>query len=375
MQIIEVNEMRRIFTMLAPGVDFDSSFTFYYDETNNIRKFYVRKEDFNSPFESNFVLGGLVYQGAAPNLNPLFEGLNLQKSIKEVKLKHIAKGEFLECLASKNLKYFLKYLRDNSLYVHYSSINILYYSLVDIVDSAILSSEAAMKLGEQFARLLKNDLYKLAVLEIDSIIDIFYKYEYPNIKKDSVESFIEEITFLIEKHAQDPEFHFGLQALRRLLKEAKKKKSLAFIMDEKDFILLADFSVFYLRQIYLFKNSNHIFDNEESIAEHLNNIELKDGQDTVKPYSFMNSHGDLFIQASDIFVGLIGKLSRFINTNSLHEITEQLKTLTEMQRENFRLLLEIIKHSDDKNIGFFHSVESIEGEKKWGLIWRMARSW
>lgn len=102
----DVSDAKRMTKMLAPIADFDSYFTFYYDETNNIRKFYVREIDFNSSFNSNFVLGGLVYEGNQPDIKPLFDKLNLQKNITEVKLKHIAKGEFLDCLKSEKLNTF-----------------------------------------------------------------------------------------------------------------------------------------------------------------------------------------------------------------------------------------------------------------------------
>jgi hypothetical protein len=85
----EISNIRKMTKMLVPTADFDSSFDFYYDETNNIRKFYVREIDFNSSFNSNFVLGGLVYEGTQPNIKSLFDSLNLQSNIKEVKLKHI----------------------------------------------------------------------------------------------------------------------------------------------------------------------------------------------------------------------------------------------------------------------------------------------
>ena len=57
---LEVNEMREYFKLLNPDADFDSVYTFYYDETNNIKKFIVKEEDFNYAFHSNFVLGGVV---------------------------------------------------------------------------------------------------------------------------------------------------------------------------------------------------------------------------------------------------------------------------------------------------------------------------
>jgi hypothetical protein len=56
---------------MAPTADFDKKFTFYYDETNNIKKFYVRENDFNYTFTANFILGGLVHEGTSPNVQSL----------------------------------------------------------------------------------------------------------------------------------------------------------------------------------------------------------------------------------------------------------------------------------------------------------------
>ena len=102
--------------MLAPAPDFDGAYTFYYDETNNIRKFYVREFDFNSAFTENFVLGGLVHEGSAPDVLPLIDSFKLQSTIKEVKFKHIAKGNFLDCLQSPKLNLFLKFIKNSKLY-------------------------------------------------------------------------------------------------------------------------------------------------------------------------------------------------------------------------------------------------------------------
>jgi len=65
MVIFDIGDVRKYTKMLAPSADFDGVYTFYYDETNNIRKFYIRKTDFNSTFTDNFVLGGLVHGGPA----------------------------------------------------------------------------------------------------------------------------------------------------------------------------------------------------------------------------------------------------------------------------------------------------------------------
>lgn len=365
---IEIGTIRMYTKIVAPSADFDGDYTFYYDETNNIRKFYIRESDFNSVFTNNFVLGGLVHEGSAPDVRPLIDALNLQSSVKEVKLKHIAKGDFLECLESQKLNVFLKYVSASNLYVHYSSLNILYWSIVDIVDSAIAHCPASQKLGFPFANTMKNDLYKLARLEIDAIIALFNKYEYPNIKPNDVALFIEDLFAIFEDYLDDADFHFGLESLRQILKLAKKRNELEFAVNEEDFVLIKDFSQFYLRPIYLFKNSTHVFDNEDSISELLANYKIMDGLQEVKNYSFIDSGSCLLIQLSDVLVGLIGKMHSYLNTHVSSKIHADFSHLNLLQRENISLLLDLIDRSHNKNIGFLHSTDSYEEMSKFEII-------
>lgn len=373
MVTFDISEIRMLTKMLAPSADFDGTYTFYYDETNNIRKFYVRELDFNSAFTDNFVLGGLVHEGPTPSVQPLIDSLKLQSSVKEVKFRHIAKGGFLDCLKSQKLNVFLRYINASDLYIHYSSVNILYWSIVDIVDSAISHSEASQRLGVQFANTLKNDLYKLARIEIDSVVSLFHKYEYPNIKPSDIILFIEDISDLFENYLDDMEFHFGLESLRQILKEAKKAGSLPFIMDEEDFILIKDFSQFYLRPIYLFKNAKHIFDREDSIAELLSGYELLDASQEVKNYSFVDSESCKLTQLSDILVGFIGKMHGYLNSHERDEIHSDFNQLSSIQHDNISLLLRLIDRSHEKNIGFLHSTDSYEEMSKIEVI-RKCRS-
>ncbi len=365
----QIQEIRETTKMLARTANFDESYTFYYDETNNLKKFYVRENDFNSSFTANFVLGGLVHKGNAPDVQGLIESFNLQKTTKEVKFKHIANGNFIDCLKSKKLQLFLQFLNDNDVFVHYSSLNVFYWAIVDIVDSAIVNSEAAMQLDPTFANHLKNDLYKLSRFEIDSVIELFYNYEYPNIKSDKVIQFIEDLTSLFDGYIDSPEYHFGLESLRQILKEAKKAESLPFIMEEEDFILLKDLSHFYLRPIYLFKNSTHILDNEDSISEIFQDYRILDGDDEIKNYSFVDSQSNPMVQLSDVFVGLIGKFKNYINSNPSSQIQTDLDSLSDIQTTNLNLLISIIDKSENENLGFLHNTDSFEELSKMQEIW------
>lgn len=364
----EINELRNITKLMAPFADFDLERTFYYDETNNIGKFYVKETDFNTAFDSNFILGGIVSNGNIPDFTDFINGLNLQPNVNEIKFKHIAKGNFTDCLKSKKLKSFLELIINSKLSVHYSSLNILYFSIVDIVDSAIANSEISLKLGPQFAMRLKNDLYKLSRLEKDSIVDLFYHYQYPNIKKEKVADFISDLTSLFQEYDNSPEFHFGLTSLKQILRESEKNCSLPFIMDETDYILLKNLSHFYLRPLYVFKNSEHIFDNEDTIKATLENYELTENGTTFKHYEFKDSKEDILIQLSDVFVGIVGKFFNFINTSTIEQIDDTLKTFSEIQKENFCLYLNLIIKSNNENIGFIHNTMSISDMEKLSFV-------
>lgn len=370
-EIAETVVATRIAQLMNPRIDFDTAYNFYYDETNNIKTFYVKENDFNFTFTANFVLGGIVYQGDQPEVQPLIDSFKLQKTAKEVKFSHIAFGNFLNCLKSHKLKLYLQFLKDSNIYVHYSSLNILYWSIVDIVDSAILSSDSAKELGLTFANQLKNDLYKLARLEIDAVIELFYKFAYPNIKEQDVINFVEELTNIFEPYLDTEEFHFGLESLRQILKEAKKKGSLPFIMDEEDYVLLEDFSQFYLRPIYTFKGSTHVFDNEDSIKDILKDYRILDNGNEIKNYSFVDSQDNSLTQLSDIFVGFMGKFTQYRNTHTIEEITADIQLMTQLQLDNLNLFIDVINKSDQKNPAFLHATDSYEEIMKFGEICRL----
>jgi len=357
MSYFDVNEIRNDIKVLYGLNDIDDEFTFVYDESNNFRKFRVRETDFNVAFNSNFVLGGIVFKETAFDAEEFLKELRPQNSTREVKMKHIAKGDFQTCLKSGKLKYFLEGLLNSDLFCHYSTVNILYYSLVDIVDSAIINSEVS-SMEMPLLRHLKNDLYKLAKLELDAVIRLFNHYNYPNIKSDSVLNFIESLFNLFEKYENTEEFHFGLTLLKQILEESKSKGTLPFIMNEEDLILIKDFSQFYLKPIYLFKNSLHIFDEENSIESILNKIDLIDEGNVIKPYDFQNSESNLYIQISDVLVGLLGKFSTFINSNSLSYLIQNIESMSDLQRENLALLIKLIEKSENRNEAFIHSVAS-----------------
>lgn len=113
-------------------------FTFYHDETNNIRKLLVTDTGLNNPNPKIFVLGGVVYRPTAePDWSALFAQLRLQPTMKELKLTHLGKGEFLQLAKSKTLATFLKWMTQRKVHIHFNAVDVLYWSIVDIIDTVL----------------------------------------------------------------------------------------------------------------------------------------------------------------------------------------------------------------------------------------------
>jgi hypothetical protein len=79
--IAEMEAANQFAQLLNPRVDFATRYAFYYDKTNNVKTFYVRENDYNYTFTANFVLGGLLHQGEARDVQPLIESCKLQKQL------------------------------------------------------------------------------------------------------------------------------------------------------------------------------------------------------------------------------------------------------------------------------------------------------
>lgn len=89
------------------GFKTDIKCHFYYDESNNCRKFWVRpnknnlEKEFNvNPYE-DFVLAGVVTkQELEVSFEKLARLLRLQKNVTEIKFKNqFSKGDFLGCMS------------------------------------------------------------------------------------------------------------------------------------------------------------------------------------------------------------------------------------------------------------------------------------
>ncbi|WP_295937311.1 DUF3800 domain-containing protein [uncultured Alistipes sp.] len=370
----EIGDIRKATKLMNPDCDFDVNYTIYYDETNNIKTFYIRESGPNYDHNANFVLGGVLYFGDRPNVENIFEGLRLQKTVNEVKLKHLAKGNFQECLTSDTLGILLKRIVDSDLHFHSVSLNFLYWSIVDIVDSVAAISDVGREFVIRHGSKMKNDLYEVCKMELEDILDIFYRYNYPTIREDKIRDFIEELTAITSKYESIEEYHISLASLRQLLKECANKNELLYLTDnqseddEKGNRIIKDFVQFYLSPIYMFKNSTHILDEESEINAKMGEFIILDNGVRIQNYSFMDSKADKLIQLSDILTGLYGKFTTFINQSYPAEIAIQLRAFSPTQLDNLDLFLDIINKTIQFNSGLMQHFDSIGEQRKIELI-------
>jgi len=153
-----------------------------------------------------------------------------------------------------------------------------------------------------------------------------------------------------------------MEILIEILLNGKNNK-LVFIMDEKDNVLIDNLFKFYLRPIYTFVNSKHIFDEEVKIKELFEQYKFTYKNQNIY-FKFLKSDENDLIQFSDVIIGLIGKMYEYINKNNYIQIIKDLNYLNNKQLKNIQILKKLINKSDDKCKGFIHTIESLSEKNK-----------
>lgn len=389
----------------------NEEYKFFYDETNNIRKFRFKEEGgLNIPIEQitkNFVLGGIVHKKDSfifnlHNFNKFIESLYIDEYIKfkkkfekikwnnteiilsindynyqfrefkkpEFKFKHIAKGDFFDCLKSKKLQIIFDWILANDLNIHFSSLNILYWSIVDIIESATGNYP---NFRYEDLNYFKTVFYELAKVDLESFLKILHKYKYPNIQKNKVNKFLIDIKSYIFKHKDEVIRNikeideYSILVLADILRNSNNSE-LVFIQNNDNHMLIDRFAIFYMRSLGLFTSSEHIFDEEEEIVEYFNTFEFFDGDVGINHFSFNNSHDHILIQISDVVVGILGKYNEFINELKFDDIAKVKNNLNDLQKENFTKLFELCKNAELTSKAFVHDITALTNIEKERLL-------
>jgi len=354
---IDVNAGRDFDIYIQGLTGLDDVFTFYYDETNNTRTLYIGADGFNVPKVKCFVLGGIAHRGAKRELH--FEALRqtlwLQPTVKELKLEHVAKGDFLAVIDKPKMTTFLQWLSESGLLVHYFALDPLYWALVDIVDSILADAPWLYPAHIQ----LKNNLYGLLRRDMEATLDFLRRYDFPDVGRARRTQFMHELLDSLE--ACEGMFpHFEYQMLKGVLQMGAKMEALPFLEGEKPKVLIGQFSTFCIKRFSMFKNSLHIADMEPHIRDLIEPLTFLDDGRPIRNFSFVTSHDEVGVQISDVVVGLLGKLFSFLNETPGEELEALIEDLTPVQHHNLGLLNGLLDRSLAENEALAHFVVSAE---------------
>jgi hypothetical protein len=344
-----------------PLYGLDEEYAFFYDETHNIRKFWIRDDGFNEQ-PKNFVLGGIVHKKSEPltGLNDMVKSLHIQKSAKEIKFNQLATGRYLGVLNSKKIKTLLEWLIANGVFIHYTNFNILYWSLVDIVDS--LWGEPELRQYMPYVMHIKSELFNLANADLDRLVLILKKYRFPNVQRNASSAFMTEFSGLLESVSKKPRSDIS-ELVIYMVRKAANLPELPFIMDNEDDVLIDGFERLFLRPLYIYPTSSHTFDNETEIQEILGNTQVEYKGRFVE-YSFVDSLDCIETQLSDGICGLLGSHFNFLEEHSVDELIKIKKNLNPVQRQTLSLLSKLIDNSDAQSNGFMHRISPMDSDHK-----------
>ena len=227
----------------------DEEYVFFYDETNNVRKFWITDDGLNQK-PTNFLLGGLVHKKSTPitGIEELITSLHIQKSATEIKFNQLATGSYLGVLNSKRIQTLLRWLNEKDIFIHYSKLNLLYWSLVDIIDS--VWDEPDLRQYMPYVIQIKGELFNLANADLDRFVPLLKKYRFPNVKRAEIKAFMLEISEHLDSVAKKPLTDIS-ELVLMMLQKASNLEEPPFIIDNKDDILIEDFHGHFLRSRYI----------------------------------------------------------------------------------------------------------------------------
>jgi hypothetical protein len=351
-RVIQVENLRAGMEELR---NWDAPIQIYHDETNNIRRLTLTEVGLNAPENRTFAIAGVALQEAETiaEWTQLRRVLWIQASAPEIKFEHLAKGSYEDALGSQKIELFLNWLLDRNMMIHYSALDPLYWSILDIIESLQVDDRLQINLCHME---LKTELHHAVLQDASGFMTLLHQFNYPDLLRAQVHPFLEAVMAFVDDHVPKDR-SIATTILRQTLRHAARLPGLelAFLHDNRAGELIADFSSHFLHRIYTFKNAAHVFDNESYVEKAMQNIELHDGEHRLN-YRFADSKAEEGIQLSDVVTGLIGRHFSYLKDRSLTELMRRRDQFNETQLNNLTSLRKLIDQSDAFSDGLFHAV-------------------
>lgn len=314
----------------------NESLLFFYDESNNIRKYHNKDGRFNASEYQNFSLGGIVLIDSFENteFDDLIEMLKFggNDNFSEFKLKHflVKKGKnFIEKINSQKLNTLLEYLYlKQGVFIHFQILNFFYYGIVDIVDTLF---ERELGFTKDDLDSLKTYIYTKMIVDYNYWSQKFWEYDYPNISNEQMPKFLDDLisyfvktrTSTTRERRLNDRFISLCSQRKRMLRDSKH----ILLSGNNPNSLVNSLSEVYQEKIFVYNRSYHIFDEEDSISERWKEIGFYEWGIN-KKFEFRKSETDVRIQISDVLAGIIAKLFDFLS--QISDIAELERLLREI---------------------------------------------
>lgn len=337
------------------------SYMIYYDESNNNLKFRFKDKKLKTAIENDFVLAGVAYAVDSKIedtvIKDLFDSFELSKNITDIKLNHLIGkkvirknnelSKFELVLKSPKVGTLFDWLLCHNIYVHCSAINLLYYSLVDIIDSLI-------SLPREMLDSMKNVLFRYVLKDKENFLMFLANYNYPNLNKENIGFFCNDFLEWIDSiNPADEIEDFNFAFIRQLLKEAKKNNQYLYLENNQDGVMIENYKTLYLERLMTFPYSKHYFDEISEIQEGFDKYCDEVLKDNVF-YEFVKSDGNYWIELSDIIAGIFGSFFIFLNTHDEDAINKSVNHMDDSSKKNLVKFHLILDKATDEEEKFIH---------------------
>ncbi|KWF83385.1 hypothetical protein WL94_23405 [Burkholderia cepacia] len=353
---MQVDNLRR---GMIPLKNWDVPLQLYHDETNNVRRLRLSELGLNVQDNKTFVIAGIALMPGReitdwPQLRRLIQA---QPSATEIKFEHVAKSAYEDALASRKLASLLQWLIDQEIMIHYSALDPLYWSILDIVESMQVDERIPI---DEYHMELKTELHHAVTQNLDAFLKILHTFGYPNVERGQVSLFLRIVQGFVDQNLPKDR-SAATFVLRQTLRHAARlpRLELPFLHDNEPGELISDFSTQFMHSISVFKHGTHVFDRETFVEKTFARIELHDG-DRRLDYRFSDSKAEVGIQLSDVVAGLIGRHFSYLKDHSLTDLLRRREGFSEIQLANLARMRALIDRSDDFSDGFFHVVMPLD---------------
>ncbi|WP_297687559.1 DUF3800 domain-containing protein [uncultured Anaerococcus sp.] len=328
---------------------------FYYDESDNIRNFNLKKGKFNDYYLSQFTLAGIMSLNKIENkdFENLFKNLNLQSNIKELKAKNVL-GKFdnksyLSKFYSDRLRVFLEYLIDSNYYLHYATMNVFYYGVVaDIVDSFLVYEDIFRYITclgydpEDF----KGFLYILMIDDFKFWENYLSGINFPDLNEETSKDFLNTLYYKVIRF-NDDNYSNLRYIFSQILDYFLENNNYTLLTNLEEKVLIDSFANLYFDKLVIYDKSFHIFDEETEIEKKFKVVDVEHSS-SGGTYKFVDSKDYRAIQVSDVCASIVSNLYKYFATTRIEEIKNYiLDNSNQLIIKNLKLVANLIKKTID----------------------------